>query len=66
MLDWRRAKDLVGETVREMGLLILVFAPLDAMFADMPVSRIFLAAILFFGLLLVIGGILIEARKQTP
>jgi hypothetical protein len=65
MLDWGRAKDLVGETVREMGLLILVFAPLDAVFADAPVNRLLLIMTIVFGLLFVAGGIPIEARKLT-
>ena len=65
MLDWRRAKNLVGETVREMGLLILVFAPLEAMFADSPVEGLMLVLMVFFGLSLVAGGILIEARRLT-
>jgi len=63
MINWQRAEDLLGETVREMGLLIVVFAPLDAIYADAPMNRMLLAIMLFFGLLLVAIGILIEARK---
>jgi hypothetical protein len=63
MIDWQRAEDLLGETVREMGLLIVVFAPLDAIYADTPMNHLLLATMLFFGLLLVGIGILIEARK---
>jgi hypothetical protein len=63
MLNWPRAHDLLGETAREMGLLIVVFAPLDSIFADAPVNQVVLATMIFFGLLLVGGGILIEARK---
>jgi hypothetical protein len=65
MLNWQRAEDLLGETVREMGLLIVVFAPLDAIFADAPMNQMLLAIMLFFGLLLVAIGILIEARNNT-
>ena len=64
MLNWRRAHDLLGETAREMGLLIVVFAPLDAIFADAPVNQSVLATMIFVGLLLVGSGILIAARKQ--
>lgn len=46
-----------------MGMLIVVFAPLDSIFADAPVNHVVLATMIFFGLLLVGGGIFIEARK---
>jgi len=46
-----------------MGILVSVFAPLEAIFADDPVSRILVAAILVFGLLLIAGGIIPEARQ---
>lgn len=63
MLNWRRAFDLLGETAREMGLLIVVFAPLDTLFADTPIDQLVLAVTIFVGLTLMVGGILIEARK---
>jgi hypothetical protein len=63
VLNWHRAESLFGETVREMGILVAVFAPLEAIFTDVPVSRTLVAAMLLFGLLLVAGGILLEARK---
>jgi hypothetical protein len=46
MLNWPRAHDLLGETAREMGLLIVVFAPLDAIFADAPVNQVVLATMI--------------------
>jgi hypothetical protein len=54
---------LIGETIREMGLLIVVFAPLEAMFADVStnVTRVF--AVALFGFLLFAGGIIIETRQ---
>ncbi len=58
MLDWRRAANLLGETVREMGVLILVFAPLEAIFTDVLVSNILVAAMFLVGVLLAAGGIM--------
>lgn len=63
MLNWQRAEDLLGETARETGILIVVFAPLEAIFADALVSQTLVATMFFFGVLLVGSGILIEARK---
>ena len=63
MLDWRRVNTLAGETAREMGVLIMVFAPLESVFTDIAVSGFFVAAMLVFGLALIAGGIIVEARK---
>jgi hypothetical protein len=63
MINWRRAYDLLGETAREMGLLIVVFAPLDSLFADSPINLPVLTTTFVFGLTLVACGILVEARQ---
>jgi hypothetical protein len=36
VIDWKRAERLVGETMREIGVLIFVFAPLEYLFAERP------------------------------
>ena len=38
MLDRQRAESLVGESVREVGVLMVVFAPLEATFSDVSVA----------------------------
>lgn len=56
----RRALGLVGETVREIGLLWTVFAPLDAFFAEKAPVAANVWAFTLFGLTLVVIGINME------
>ena len=63
MLNWERAEDLIAETAREAGVLIAVFAPLEAAFTDLPINRVFVAALVGIGLLFIAGGIILEAKK---
>ena len=53
----------VAETLREMGLLIAVFAPLDFLFSLGSVPFGVVAATTAAGLLVMIGGILVGARE---
>ena len=62
MVNWRRAEELFAETVREVGVLVVVFAPLDAAFSDLPVETA-LVAMTSVGLLFVAGGIIVGARR---
>jgi hypothetical protein len=52
-----------GETLREMGILVAVFAPLDALFAERNVSPQLVIAIAVAGLLVLTCGILIEESR---
>jgi hypothetical protein len=63
MLDRQRAESLVGESVREVGVLMVVFAPLEATFSDVSVATARVAAMFLVGLLLIAGGIILESRK---
>ena len=63
MLNWGRAADLLAETVREVGVLILVFAPLEAAFAETAPGVAFLSIMLIVGVGFIVGGIIIGARK---
>ena len=65
MFDWQRARQLLGETVREVGVLILVFAPLDVVLADRPI-RSGLVVTITPASLVIACGILMEARKHRP
>jgi len=63
MFDKRKARWLFGETLRDIGILVFVFGPLDAFFqrdrSDSPV----LATMIAVGLLLIAAGIMIEAKE---
>jgi hypothetical protein len=63
VFNWGRAADLSAETAREVGVLIVVFAPLDAAFAETAPSVAFLSIMLVLGLGFIVGGILLGARK---
>jgi len=63
MLDRQRAESLVGESVREAGVLMVVFAPLEATFSDVSVATARVAAMFPVGLLLIAGGIILESRE---
>ena len=49
----RKALALIGESVREIGILVTVFAPLDAFFQKQAPGSGPLAAIVAFGLLFI-------------
>jgi hypothetical protein len=53
---------LLAETIREMGILIVVFAPLEAMFAEVDTSLTRVWGVALFGALLVACGIILETR----
>lgn len=54
---------LLGETLREMGILVAVFAPLDALFAERIVRPELIIAVTTAGAMVTACGILIEARE---
>jgi hypothetical protein len=59
----RTTADLVGETVREIGILITVFVPLDAAFHEgkfgWPVI-VCLVVLMIAGLMLIVTGVMLE------
>jgi hypothetical protein len=61
--NWPRVERVLGETVREVGILIVVFAPLEATFSEVPVSMVVVAAMFFLGVVLAAGGIIMETRE---
>ena len=63
MLNREHAERLMGESVREVGVLMVVFAPLEATFSDVSVGTGRVAAMFLVGLLLIAGGIILESRK---
>ena len=54
---------LLAETIREVGVLILVFAPLEAAFAETAPGTLFLSIMLVLGVGLIVSGILVGARN---
>ena len=62
MFNLGRAADLSAETVREVGVLIVVFAPLEAAFAETAPSVAFLSIMFVLGVGFIVCGILVGAR----
>ena len=64
----RTVAELVGESLREIGVLLLVFVPLDATFyqGDLKLLTVIgLAILATAGLFLVVAGIPLERRRGT-
>jgi len=59
----QRAWQLAGETVREVGTLTFVFAPLDGALSEPKLPAAVLAFAMLAGLLMITGGILLETRE---
>jgi len=62
MIDDRKALQLLGESVREVGILVLVFAPLDAFFQEEVPHIPVIAAVVASALLFVAIGIMLESE----
>ena len=54
---------LFGETAREIGILIVVFAPLEGRFLGQAITLSEIGALVVFGLVIVSCGILLEVRE---
>jgi hypothetical protein len=63
MFDGRRIARIVGETMREVGILVIVFVPLDAAFAPNTLDSVTLREIKIAAFGLIVGGIIMESRK---
>ena len=59
----RRALRLLAETAREMGTLMVVFAPFESVFLGKPFDNQALLTIEAVGIALIAGGILIETKE---
>jgi hypothetical protein len=61
----RHRFELIGESLREIGVLLMVFVPLDAAFYQGSIGFIALLGLIFLacaGLALLIAGTLLEER----
>lgn len=63
MTNWQRLESVLGETAREVGVLIVVFAPLEATFSDTGVSTARVTAMVLVGLVALASGIILETRE---
>ncbi len=62
----RKRFELLGESIRDIGVLLLVFVPLDAVFYQGAIhvpARIALAILGLGGLILIVVGILVEGER---
>jgi hypothetical protein len=58
----RRALRLLAETVREISILILVFAPLESVFSERLVDARLLIGLVAVSATFIVCAILLEAR----
>ena len=63
MIDKRKAQRLIGETIRDVGILVVVFGPLDAIFQKERPPALLLALMVAGGLLSITLGIIVEAEE---
>ncbi len=63
MIDKRKAQRLLGESIRDIGILIVVFGPLDAFFQKERPSILLLALVVAGGLLFIALGIILESEE---
>jgi hypothetical protein len=60
----KTVQERLEDAMREVGTLLIAFAPLDAALAERPGSTGLLLLFLAFGVLLFIGSLLIERRQS--
>lgn len=56
--------EMVGEAFRDIGILVLVFVPLDAMFAEHPLGWKMWSVSLAIGVAALAAGIGFERRRK--
>lgn len=62
----RQRFELLGESIREIGVLLLVFVPLDAVFYQGAIdfrTRVGLVTLAVTGLVLIAVGIFVEGER---
>ena len=64
LIDKRAVRTLLGETMRDVGILLFVFFPMDAYFQPAPRSSVGVALVLGVALLFIVFGIIFEANEQ--
>ncbi len=62
MVKRQRIDRVIGETIREIGILVFVFAPLDSVFAEARLDAQSLRLTVSCALGLIVTGILMESE----
>lgn len=62
MIDHRKALHLTGETIREIGTLVIVFTPLDAFLQSDQPPQPLLGVVMSLALLLIMTAIMLEVE----
>jgi hypothetical protein len=60
---WRRAVKILGSTLREIGILAIVFVALEACFRESPMLPGSVLAVMGLSLLFIGAGIILEAGE---
>jgi hypothetical protein len=63
MINKRAVRRLAGETLRDIGILMLVFFPMDAFFQPAPLAFVTLAPVLGLALSCIVVGIIFESTE---
>lgn len=63
-MDRRVVLQLVGETLREIGVLTLVFAPLESLVSERQLDAVVLIALMLGGFAMIACGILLEGKNR--
>lgn len=63
MLNRRRIEQIFGETMREIGILVFVFAPLDTLFAEPRIGVVGVMAIALLAVAMMIAGRIVEGGQ---
>jgi len=64
VMERRVVLQLVGETMRETGMLAGLFVPLDSAFAERPLTTAVLIAVGVASIAAIACGILLEAKNR--
>ena len=62
MTEKRTPSEMVGDYLREIAVLVMVFVPLDAVFSRVLTLRLLLATLVISGVFLA-GGIWVEVKR---
>ncbi|MBI3400144.1 MAG: hypothetical protein HY048_01890 [Acidobacteria bacterium] len=65
MRDWKRIRRVVGETMREIGILVVVFVPLDAAFAPGALRPSTVGLVVIAAFTAIVCGIIMESEKHS-
>jgi hypothetical protein len=65
MFNWTRITGVLGETMREIGILVVVFVPLDAAFAPGALRPLTIGLVVIAASTAIVCGIIMESENQS-